>query len=139
MENKIPLPTDNIYKFYALFGLFLFIFSSGSVIYVAQSTNELLFALEIEYETLPEIENSNASEIAKRARVDKQVEIALGNKKFLLSSLGVLFSFAAGAMFFGFKKWHQDIQPIQDETARLQLEKLRLEVAILSKQPAGPE
>ncbi len=22
MENKIPLPTDNIYKFYALFGLF---------------------------------------------------------------------------------------------------------------------
>ena len=29
MESKIPLPTDNIYKFYALFGLLLFIFAFG--------------------------------------------------------------------------------------------------------------
>jgi hypothetical protein len=27
MENKIPIPTDNIFKFYALFGLLLCIFS----------------------------------------------------------------------------------------------------------------
>jgi hypothetical protein len=42
-------------------------------------------------------------------------------------------------MFYGFIKWHLVVQPIQNETARLQLEKLRLEVASLSNQPAGSE
>lgn len=32
MENKIPLPTDNIYKFYALFGLLLLVFTIGAAL-----------------------------------------------------------------------------------------------------------
>lgn len=31
-------------------------------------------------------------------------------------------------MLYGFKKWHSEVQPIQDEIVRLQLEKLRHEV-----------
>ena len=42
MEDKIPIPTDNIYKFYALFGLVLFIFCAGSFIFVQEKTNDLL-------------------------------------------------------------------------------------------------
>lgn len=65
MENKIPLPTDSIYKFYALFGLLLFIFSIGSTIYVSRSTNELVFTSAIEFETLKVIEKPTSVEIAR--------------------------------------------------------------------------
>lgn len=43
VENKIPLPTDNIYKFYALFGLLLLVFTIGAALYVNRTTNDLLF------------------------------------------------------------------------------------------------
>lgn len=52
MESRVPLPTDNIFKFYALFGLLLTIFSAGSVLYVNKSTNDLAFEIAVEYETL---------------------------------------------------------------------------------------
>jgi hypothetical protein len=129
MENNIPLPTDSIYKFYALFGLLLFIFSIGSTIYISRSTNDLVFTSAIEYETLKAIEKPTSVEIAKRVGIEKRVEIAPADKKFFLYSLGVIAGLATFAMIYGFTKRHRDIQPIQDETARLQFEKLKLEVA----------
>jgi hypothetical protein len=138
MENKIPLPTDSIYKFYALFGLLLFVFSLGSTIYVSRSTNDLVFTSAIEYETLRAIEKPTSVEVAKRMGIEKRVEIALADKKFFLYSLGALACLGMLAMIYGFTKWHRDIQPIQGETARLQLEKLRLEVAGLTQHFTGP-
>ncbi len=52
MENRIPLPTDNIFKFYAMFGLLLVIFGIGSILFVSRSTNDLVFEVAVEYETL---------------------------------------------------------------------------------------
>jgi len=54
MESKIPLPTDNIYKFYALFSLLLLIFSLGAFLYVQQSANEQVIAILPELEVLKE-------------------------------------------------------------------------------------
>lgn len=133
MENKIPLPTDSIYKFYALFGLLVFIFCSGAVIYVTRSTNDLIFTSSIEFETLKAIEKPTPIEIAKREGIEKRIQIALADKAFFLQALGVITAFAMFTMGYGFLKWHRDLQPIQDETARLQLEKLRHEVRSLSE------
>lgn len=138
MENKIPLPTDSIYKFYALFGLLLFIFSLGATVYVSRSTNDLVFTSAIEYETLRAIEKPTAVEIAKSKGIEKRVEIALADKEFFLYALGTLAGLGVLAMIYGFTKWHRDIQPIQDETAKLQLEKLRLEVAGLTQHSTEP-
>ena len=52
MLNRVPLPTDNIFKFYALFGLLLVMFGIGSTLYVSKSTNDLVFGIAVEYETL---------------------------------------------------------------------------------------
>jgi len=46
MESKIPLPTDNIYKFYALFGLLLFITSGLTVVWNSNTTNETIHSLQ---------------------------------------------------------------------------------------------
>lgn len=133
MESKIPLPTDSIYKFYALFGLLLFISSMASALYVSRSTNELLFVSAIEYETLAAIKNPAPVEIAKKNGINKRVEIALTDRKFLIYLIGVIAGGAIIFMIYGFRKWHRIIQPIQDEISRLQLEKLKFEIQDLRK------
>ncbi|HOI52754.1 MAG TPA: hypothetical protein PLN02_10290 [Azonexus sp.] len=133
MENKIPLPTDSIYKFYALFGLLVFVFCVGATIYISRSTNDLIFTSSIEYETLKTIEKPTTVEVAKREGIEKRVEVALADKTFFLRALGVIAALGMLTMAYGFLKWHREIQPIQDETARLQLAKLRHEVRALSE------
>lgn len=131
MENKIPLPTDSIYKFYALLGLLLFIFCLGSTIYVSRSTNDLIFTTYIELETLKTVDKPTPVEIAKREGIERRVEIAVADKESALRGIGFVCAIGLFMMGYGFLKWHRDIQPIQDETARLQLEKLRHEVSAL--------
>lgn len=131
MENKIPIPTDNIFKFYALFGLLLFVFSAGSIIYVVHTTNELAFQAALEVTALKQIPNPTAVETAKIQILEKRLGIASADKDFYLLSIQAMFIGSLVLMFYGFFKWHNDIQPLQDEVAKLQLEKLRYEVKLL--------
>lgn len=52
MESKIPLPTDNIYTFVALFSLVLLISSFGAIIFASNSSNAVVFEHWVELETL---------------------------------------------------------------------------------------
>ncbi|MBI3440965.1 MAG: hypothetical protein HY052_04055 [Proteobacteria bacterium] len=128
MENRIPLPTDSLYKFCALFGILLFVFGFGTSIYITYSTNELLFKSDIEYESIRLLKDPTPVDIAKQRGIEKRVEVALSDKKFFLYSLGTIIAGALFLMIYGFSKWYRVTQPIQDETARLELEKLRKEV-----------
>lgn len=132
MDNIIPLPTDNIYKFYALFGLLLVIFVISAVIYLNQSTNELIFSSELEYEILKTIKNPTPVDLAKIKQIEKKIEIILTNKKFMVNSIGVLLAIALIAIVYGFFKWHLEVQPLQDEIMRSQLEKLKHELQMLN-------
>jgi hypothetical protein len=132
MEKIIPLPTDNIYKFYALFGLLTIIFCISATIYINHSTNELVFASTIEYEALKTIEKPTSVEAARIKVIEKKVEMALSDKQFFKYSISILLGLALFAMCYGFWKWHREVQPIQDEILRLQLEKLRKELQNLS-------
>jgi site-specific recombinase len=130
MESKIPLPTDNIYKFYALFGLLLLITSIFATLYSNTATNEKLHSLVKEY---TEISSQVANEDQKALVevIEKRIGNQISNKKFYTSSLGFIAGVAILLMFYGFKKWHKEIQPKQDEYFELQLKKLRAEVSKL--------
>ncbi|WP_421870446.1 hypothetical protein [Motiliproteus sp.] len=128
MESRIPLPTDNIYKFYALFGLLLLIFGFASFLYVNQSNNDLIFEVGVEYETLKADPSRSISQEARFQLLRKELEISQSNKTFFLSCLGAVIGIGIYMMWYGFKKWHNEVQPIQDEMARLSLEKLRREL-----------
>lgn len=138
MENKIPIPTDNIFKFYALFGLMLFIFSAGSIIFVNHSTNELIFQSSIELGELRQMQNPSPTDAAKKQVSEKRLEIAGADKMFYIRCLEILASGALLLMIYGFGKWHTKVQPVQDEIARLQLEKLRHEVRQLKHPSTSP-
>jgi len=99
MENRVPLPTDNIYKFYALFGLLLTIFSIGAMVYVNQSTNDLVFDVAVEYETLKADPVRSVADEARFTLLERKLEIAGVNKKTFMLCLAALF---VGGGLYGF-------------------------------------
>jgi len=127
MESKIPLPTDNIYKFYALFSLLLFVFSIGGVIYLSNSTNAVVFENWVEVETLRAEKELSPGRKARKEALEKQIEIAVDNKKTGIQALGGLSAFAICLMVFGFSVWQKKIQPVSDETASTQLDIAKLQ------------
>ena len=127
MESKIPLPTDNIYKFYAMFGILLLITSILGIIWVSSDANEKLHTLAKEYEDIP----GNYSEKDKTAISKIIKDHAQFKKDITLISvfgLGLTTSFSLMFIGYGFRQWHTKIQPKQDEYFELQLKKLRNEV-----------
>lgn len=128
MQSRIPLPTDNIYKFYALFGLLLIIFSCGAVIYVSQSTNETVFSTLVEVETLKEQKEPTPSVQVKIEALGKLLEVAKANKDFFNKSLGILIGLAVCIAFYGFYLWQTGLQKVIDETQKVQLEIAKLQL-----------
>lgn len=138
MESRIPLPTDNIFKFYALFGLLLFVFGAGALIYVTKSTNAFMAEALVELETLKSHPEPTATEQARRTVLERQVEIEKSDKTTFTRASNILIVIATSFMGYGFWKWHTAVQRIQDRIVRLQLEKLELEVEAM-KRTAEPE
>ena len=128
MESRIPLPTDNIFKFYALFGLFLFAFAIGEGLYLTKSHNEFLMASVVEVEGLREVEKPSAAQKARKAVLERLMEVERTDNTFLGNLLVALATGAFFLMIYGFQQWHTKIQPLQDEISQLQLKKLRLEM-----------
>jgi hypothetical protein len=139
VENKIPLPTDNIFKFYALFGLLLFIFSIGAALYENETTNEVIFAAIPELESLKQITQPSPAESAKIAVLQRRVEIAKTDRSGLTYILGGVMTAGGFLMFYGFRKWHSEVQPISDRMAKVQLEIAELQRDRLKRELQPPK
>jgi hypothetical protein len=134
MDNRIPVPTDNIYKFYALFGLLLFVFSCGAFLYINRSSNEVVFAAVPELEALRHNASPSTVDSAKIAVLEKRLEINKANKQFYQQAIGVLLGSSILAIIFGFLKWHYAVQPVLDRTAKAQMEIAELQLAKLRRE-----
>jgi len=128
MENLIPLPTDNIFKFYALFGLLLIIFGMGALLYTNESKNRFVFEVGVEYVTLAAMDERSVPDEARFDLLERKLEITRSDHNFYLYSLSGVMAMGILLMWHGFRKWHKEIQPIQDEIARLNLKKLKREM-----------
>lgn len=131
--NRIPIPTDNIYKFYALFGLAL-IFASVLMVFVTTSnTNEEVFKRTIEMETLKAVKEPTAPEKVRAEILQKLIDIAIADKKFINQLCGGVLGIGIVAVVFGFSRWHMLVQPAQDELVRLQIRKLKEEIRMSTR------
>ena len=137
MENQLPVPTDNIFKFYALFGLLLFVFSAGSLIYVNNSINDTILTNIVEIEALKSVEKPTSAETVKRDVLKRKIDVAVSDRKTFLYALGALFFAALCAMCYGFRKWHTEVQPSADEISRVQLEIAKLQLEKLRRDLDG--
>ncbi len=126
MQSNIPIPTDNIYKFYALFGLLLIISSILAIVYVSNQTFNSGFTLVKEYEALKNIP-SNKDSLTLHL-IEGQVKALGDNKKFQLQFLGGLIGTGLSLMIYGFWNWHHKVQPRHDRLLELQITKLEKEL-----------
>ena len=106
MESRIPLPTDNIYKFYALFGLLLFVFALGAGIYNVKSKNTFMVAALVDLGELKATAAPSPRGILKRQILERQIEVAKSDAEFFKWALAILAGFGASLMGFGFLRWH---------------------------------
>ena len=128
MESKVPLPTDNIFKFYALFSLLVFVFSVGAILYSNKTANELAISTLVEIEQLKQDPVPSPSQRMRLVALERQLEVSQANRKFFLWSLSLLVAASIGGIYYGFWKWHTKVQPVIDESARVQLEIARLQL-----------
>ena len=133
MQSKIPLPTDNIYKFYALFGLLLLV--SSMVLFVINYSTFQQRAVDrfIELSVLNELKELTPEQAAKKELLTAQSEVDVTNKKTYTGCIGIFIALSFWAMFYGFRRWHKDIQPQQDLLLAKQIEKIELEISAIKK------
>lgn len=136
MESKIPLPTDNIFKFYALFSLFLFVFSIAAVIYTTQASNDRVLRFYPELEGLRQTKVLTPHDEARKAVLERLFEVQKADKKFYMHGLGVLAGLSFWGMLYGFWRWHREVQPRLDEASRVQLEIAKLQLVRLQAEIA---
>lgn len=124
MQN-LNLPTDNIFKFYALFGLMLIITSAFAFVNLINDTSSKNHELAIK---VMEIEaKSNKSEL-ENVLVDfykQQGNTAVKNLDYYLK--WVTYSMLIGIVLsiYGTFVWHFKVQRVDDEIRELQKELLR--------------
>ena len=128
MESRIPIPTDNIYKFYALFGLVLFIAAIAIRISVYKNTNELVFSIAPELSALEVLEKPSPVEATKKELLKRQIEVSVAERDTFRELAYYVMIFGTVSMAFGFSMWQHRVQPRQDELLDLQIAKARLEL-----------
>ena len=158
MAIPIPnLPTDNLYKFMALSGIFLMVFSFSFEQLQKQKIHKLLYEVEanlIVTDSIqallppnrePESENDDADVVLYREHVElvKMNKLKLREREALIEQhdntrfpLLFLFFSGAGMAFFGFYSWYRRVQKPLDKILKLNLEKAKLEAASLKKSSA---
>lgn len=133
MAFSIPSVTDNVYKFYAIFGLTLIVSSIIGSIQLNRMNNARIhqFAKDVEavHQRDPDFANVKDSPVVASAL--KQIELIGKDRVAYQWVLFGLVALGTGSSIYGFHKWQQGVQKSDDAIQALHLEKLRLEVAKL--------
>ena len=124
---NIPAPTDNIFKFYAIFGLTLIIATIVGALQLSEKTNRLIYEYAVElYST--EQKTPTDSEERYKNLLNKLIVIAIKDRTTISVTLGLTGAIGIFFAFYGFRKWHIEIQPKHDELLTLQIKTLRKEI-----------
>ncbi len=133
MNSRIPLPTDNIYKFYALFGLLLLITTVLLFLFIYSSFQERSHERYVELKIFSSLEHLSVEQEARKEVLEAKEGIDKSDKAFYLKAISIFAAVSIILIIFGFIRWHTKVQPIQDEIAKKELEKISLEIKALKK------
>lgn len=135
MNQNVPIPTDNVYKFYAMFGLVVMLTTAIMFFIRHEEYNRRAFERHIPMKLLKSKEDLDDQQTHELYLYEQKAGIDESNKKFELSLYMFLF-FLPGTLLttYGFFMWHTKIQPAQDKLIELQLKRLEGEVKAVNKE-----
>lgn len=134
MNTRVPIPTDNIYKFYALFGLALLFACIIAFVSTYNTHLDRTFDVHEELEILKKLKKPTGEQQVRIEILERKAEIDPENKKFYMSIINGGVGISIVIISFGFFMWQFKVQPKQDELIKKQLEKIDLEIKALNKQ-----
>ena len=132
MTPKLPVPTDNVYKFYALFGLVILLSSAFGIIYATDLTNKRIFEIHTQIGQYKEDGEISSFEEGQIQMLEKLNEVALTNKELYMTVLAWSFAISIYVMMYGFYKWHMTIQRMDDRLTELKIRQLERDLKIFS-------
>jgi hypothetical protein len=134
MIPSVPIATDNIYKFAALFGLVMMISWIVAVLYLLKINYEFGVENINEYELLKVKTDLTQAESIRKDALEQILRLRSVGTKVFMWSLNILFLVGIGICYWGFRSWYKKVQPKQDELVNLQIEKMKREIQVLEKQ-----
>lgn len=117
MQPNVPIPTESLYKFAALFGLALIITAIIGWLYMHRSLNEEVTTLAREYVTL----EASDSKSPMLPILQRRIDVAGSDRDIYSFGLGVVLVTAGLLSAWGFGRWRQKIQPLHDRLLELQV------------------
>jgi hypothetical protein len=134
MQPTLPIATDNIYKFSALFGLVLIVTAVFSyvAVYSASLDRKVLYSeaiIPLEAKTERTKAESDILALNK-----KLMDVTRSNETIASNAVSVVMGLGIALSLYGSAKWHSVIQKRDDQLAALQLRKLEAEVAKLESE-----
>ncbi|WP_251359117.1 hypothetical protein [Kangiella sp. TOML190] len=115
MITNTSIPTDNIYKFYAIFGLAIIITCVISFLNIYNSYNEKAYERFIELKVLEAIDEINPRQAAEKQLYEIQNKVEKENKDFYMKCIGFLMGLGLFMMLYGFYYWETKVQPRLDK------------------------
>jgi hypothetical protein len=134
MFPTIPIATDHLYKFITLFGLVFLVFSLIGIVYIFDKYNNLFYKNIMELETLKLKDELSKVEALTKTRLEHMNKLYITDKNTMQWVLAFCGALGLWLFIIGLFLWWRKVQPQQDELLRLQIEKLRLELAGLDRQ-----
>ncbi|MGC8383839.1 hypothetical protein ACP3P8_10575 [Pseudomonas aeruginosa] len=84
MENKIPLPTDSLYKFVALFSMTILIGAFYLTFYASESSNAVVYENWSELASLQSLDKPNAEQAVRKAMLERRLKLPLKTERYFL-------------------------------------------------------
>lgn len=127
-NSNVNLPTDNIYKFLALFGLILTIFGGYLFNSTHNNFNNNLMNYAISLSKLELVEKPNSHEKMQIKTLEKKIELLRTDKSFYMLFSSFFLALGLILIVYGFFRWQFYLQPKLDTLLELQLEKAKVEL-----------
>lgn len=152
MLDKLPIPTDSLYKFIALTGVILFVLPFILIVQLNNHTNDTVIRTILKEDSLQRSTPPNGRDTAQIAILQKTRENAIFGRELGAFLAGMVITIGAYLMWHGFLNWKKLVQRHADQIAILevklkqtQLERERYELEMLRRQnppggvPPNPE
>jgi len=121
MNLPMSVPTDNVYKFLAIFGLVMVIASFWGVITQTSLTNEIVLVSAPEIAALEANQSATPGEKAKLDVLKKRKEAAIEDRKEINNLCSKMAGWGTAVSLAGFFLWYWVIQRLQDRLLKLQV------------------
>lgn len=129
METNLPFPTDNIYKFFAVAGLLAVLAGFIGAVWITERANERYAQDYTELAVIKTASTPTPDQLARKPLLERKMEVTVTDRKAGVTASLTFGSIGLFAMLYGFRQWRMHVQPLIDETAKIQLAIARCQLA----------